>query len=114
MSKFFQVDPPTCPDKTPGEGLAAFLIANEAYMTVAIAIFASILCGPLDFLFYASIPLTFAFADPAGDVAGPCQCTHTGDLLAETNMHAAGECKRTHPPTTLLAWVRPYHDWRRG
>lgn len=66
--------------------LAAFLIANDAYMTGAIAIFVSRLCDALDgalarltqvtdrggfldialdFLFYASIPLAFAFNDPA-------------------------------------------------
>lgn len=66
--------------------IAAFLIANEAYMTGAIAIFASRICDAvdgalarltrvtdrggfldiaLDFLFYASIPLAFAFSDPA-------------------------------------------------
>ncbi|MDO9165120.1 MAG: CDP-alcohol phosphatidyltransferase family protein [Rhodoferax sp.] len=66
--------------------LAALLIANGAYMTGAVAIFASRLCDALDgalarltqatdrggfldialdFLFYASIPLAFAFSDPA-------------------------------------------------
>lgn len=66
--------------------LAALLIANGAYMTGAAAIFASRLCDALDgalarltratdrggfldialdFLFYASIPLAFAFSDPA-------------------------------------------------
>lgn len=66
--------------------LAALLIANSAYMTGAVAIFASRLCDALDgalarltratdrggfldialdFLFYASIPLAFAFSDPA-------------------------------------------------
>ncbi|MDO9197759.1 CDP-alcohol phosphatidyltransferase family protein [Rhodoferax sp.] len=66
--------------------LAALLIANGAYMTGAAAIFASRLCDALDgalarltratdrggfldialdFLFYASIPLAFAFNDPA-------------------------------------------------
>lgn len=66
--------------------LAAFLIANDACMTGAIAIFVSRLCDALDgalarltqvtdrggfldialdFLFYASIPLAFAFNDPA-------------------------------------------------
>ena len=65
---------------------AAFLIANSAYLTGAIAIFTSRLCDALDgavarlthatdrggfldialdFLFYASIPLAFALSDPA-------------------------------------------------
>jgi phosphatidylglycerophosphate synthase len=65
--------------------VAAILIANNAYMTGAIAIFASRSCDALDgavarltrptdqggflditldFLFYASIPLAFAWADP--------------------------------------------------
>jgi phosphatidylglycerophosphate synthase len=66
--------------------LAAFLIANELYLTGATAIFGSRLLDALDgavarlgqptdaggfldialdFLFYASIPLAFALADPA-------------------------------------------------
>ena len=65
---------------------AAILIANEAYLAGAGAIFTSRLCDALDgavarltratdaggfldialdFLFYASIPLAFAFSDPA-------------------------------------------------
>lgn len=65
---------------------AAFLIANESYLTGAIALFASRLMDALDgavarqtqatdaggflditldFVFYASIPLAFAFSDPA-------------------------------------------------
>jgi phosphatidylglycerophosphate synthase len=67
---------------------ASFLIANEAFMAGAIAIFISRLCdgldgavarigGPtdaggflditLDFLFYASVPLAFAIANPASN-----------------------------------------------
>lgn len=66
--------------------LAAFLIAEHAYLAGAAAIFLSRLCDALDgavarrlgatdlggflditldFVFYASIPLAFAFADPA-------------------------------------------------
>lgn len=66
--------------------VAAFLIANNAYTAGAAAIFLSRFCDALDgavarqhgatdrggflditldFLFYASIPLAFAFADPA-------------------------------------------------
>ncbi|MDO8449258.1 MAG: FAD-dependent oxidoreductase [Rhodoferax sp.] len=39
---------------------------------------------------------------------------HTYPTLAEANKYAAGEWKRAHQPTALLAWVRRYHDWRRG
>lgn len=39
---------------------------------------------------------------------------HTYPTLAESNKYAAGEWKRAHTPTKLLAWVEKYHDWRRG
>ncbi len=39
---------------------------------------------------------------------------HTYPTLAEANKYAAGEWKRAHQPHTLLAWVRKFHDWRRG
>lgn len=39
---------------------------------------------------------------------------HTYPTLAEANKYAAGEWKRAHQPHTLLAWVKKYHDWRRG
>jgi hypothetical protein len=34
--------------------------------------------------------------------------------MAEANKYAAGAWKRAHAPERLLAWVRRYHDWRRG
>lgn len=39
---------------------------------------------------------------------------HTYPTLAEANKYAAGEWKRAHQPHRLLAWVKKYHDWRRG
>jgi pyruvate/2-oxoglutarate dehydrogenase complex dihydrolipoamide dehydrogenase (E3) component/uncharacterized membrane protein YdjX (TVP38/TMEM64 family) len=39
---------------------------------------------------------------------------HTYPTLAEVNKYAAGEWKRAHAPQRLLAWVRKFHDWRRG
>jgi pyruvate/2-oxoglutarate dehydrogenase complex dihydrolipoamide dehydrogenase (E3) component/uncharacterized membrane protein YdjX (TVP38/TMEM64 family) len=39
---------------------------------------------------------------------------HTYPTLAEANKYAAGEWKRAHQPEKLLAWVKKYHDWRRG
>lgn len=39
---------------------------------------------------------------------------HTYPTLAEANKYAAGEWKRAHQPTRLLAWVERFHGWRRG
>ena len=39
---------------------------------------------------------------------------HTYPTLAEANKYAAGEWKRAHQPHRLLAWVKKYHDWKRG
>lgn len=39
---------------------------------------------------------------------------HTYPTLAEANKYAAGEWKRAHQPHRLLAWVKRYHDWKRG
>ena len=39
---------------------------------------------------------------------------HTYPTLAEANKYAAGEWKRAHAPHKLLAWVKKFHDWRRG
>jgi pyruvate/2-oxoglutarate dehydrogenase complex dihydrolipoamide dehydrogenase (E3) component len=39
---------------------------------------------------------------------------HTYPTLSEANKYAAGEWKRAHQPHALLAWVRKYHDWKRG
>ncbi len=39
---------------------------------------------------------------------------HTYPTLSEANKYAAGEWKRAHQPQRLLAWVRKYHDWKRG
>lgn len=38
---------------------------------------------------------------------------HTYPTMSEANKYAAGEWKRAHAPTKLLAWVGRYHDWRR-
>ena len=38
---------------------------------------------------------------------------HTYPTMSEANKYAAGEWKRAHQPTRLLAWVRRYHDWKR-
>jgi len=40
--------------------------------------------------------------------------THTYPTMSEANKFAAGEWKRAHAPQKLLAWVKKYHDWRRG
>jgi hypothetical protein len=34
--------------------------------------------------------------------------------LAEANKYAAGEWTRAHQPHALLAWVKKYHDFKRG
>ena len=39
---------------------------------------------------------------------------HTYPTLSEANKYAAGEWKRAHAPQALLAWVKRYHDWKRG
>jgi len=39
---------------------------------------------------------------------------HTYPTLAEANKYAAGEWKRAHAPHKLLAWVKKYHDFKRG
>ena len=39
---------------------------------------------------------------------------HTYPTLSEANKYAAGEWKRAHAPQKLLAWVKKFHDWRRG
>ena len=39
---------------------------------------------------------------------------HTYPTLSEANKYAAGEWKRAHQPLRLLAWVRRFHDWKRG
>ncbi|MCE2781597.1 FAD-dependent oxidoreductase [Limnohabitans sp.] len=39
---------------------------------------------------------------------------HTYPTMAEANKYAAGEWKRAHAPQSLLAWVKKFHDWRRG
>ena len=39
---------------------------------------------------------------------------HSYPTMTEANKYAAGEWKRAHQPTKLLAWVRQYHDWKRG
>jgi pyruvate/2-oxoglutarate dehydrogenase complex dihydrolipoamide dehydrogenase (E3) component len=39
---------------------------------------------------------------------------HTYPTMSEANKYAAGEWKRSHAPQKLLAWVKKYHDWRRG
>jgi pyruvate/2-oxoglutarate dehydrogenase complex dihydrolipoamide dehydrogenase (E3) component/uncharacterized membrane protein YdjX (TVP38/TMEM64 family) len=39
---------------------------------------------------------------------------HTYPTMSEANKFAAGEWKRAHVPKKLLAWVKKYHDWRRG
>jgi pyruvate/2-oxoglutarate dehydrogenase complex dihydrolipoamide dehydrogenase (E3) component/uncharacterized membrane protein YdjX (TVP38/TMEM64 family) len=39
---------------------------------------------------------------------------HTYTTMSEANKYAAGEWKRQHAPQKLLAWVKKYHDWRRG
>jgi pyruvate/2-oxoglutarate dehydrogenase complex dihydrolipoamide dehydrogenase (E3) component len=39
---------------------------------------------------------------------------HTYPTMAEANKYAAGEWKRAHAPQRLLAWVKKYHDYKRG
>jgi pyruvate/2-oxoglutarate dehydrogenase complex dihydrolipoamide dehydrogenase (E3) component/uncharacterized membrane protein YdjX (TVP38/TMEM64 family) len=39
---------------------------------------------------------------------------HTYPTLSEANKYAAGEWKRAHAPQRLLAWVKKYHDFKRG
>ncbi|MBT9553665.1 MAG: FAD-dependent oxidoreductase [Hydrogenophaga sp.] len=39
---------------------------------------------------------------------------HTYPTLAEANKYAAGEWKRAHQPERLLAWLKKFHDWKRG
>ena len=39
---------------------------------------------------------------------------HTYPTWSEVNKYAAGEWKRAHAPQQLLAWVKRFHDWRRG
>lgn len=39
---------------------------------------------------------------------------HTYPTMSEANKYAAGEWKRAHAPQGLLAWVKKYHDFKRG
>lgn len=39
---------------------------------------------------------------------------HTYPTWTEANKYAAGEWKRAHQPHRVLAWLKRYHDWRRG
>ncbi len=39
---------------------------------------------------------------------------HAYPAMAEANKYVAGEWKRAHAPQKLLAWVKKFHDWRRG
>jgi len=39
---------------------------------------------------------------------------HIYPTLAEANKYAAGEWKRAHAPQKTLAWLKRYHDWKRG
>jgi len=39
---------------------------------------------------------------------------HTYPTFSEANKYAAGQWKRAHQPTKLLAWIKRFHDWRRG
>jgi pyruvate/2-oxoglutarate dehydrogenase complex dihydrolipoamide dehydrogenase (E3) component/uncharacterized membrane protein YdjX (TVP38/TMEM64 family) len=39
---------------------------------------------------------------------------HTYPTMAEANKYAAGEWKRAHAPQRFLAWVKKYHDFKRG
>lgn len=39
---------------------------------------------------------------------------HVYPTMAEANKYVAGNWKRAHFPTRLLAWVERYHNWRRG
>ncbi len=39
---------------------------------------------------------------------------HTYPTLAEANKYVAGQWKRSHAPTKVLAWLGRFHAWRRG
>ncbi|MGY3914864.1 FAD-dependent oxidoreductase [Aeromonas australiensis] len=39
---------------------------------------------------------------------------HAYPTLMEGNKYVAGEWKRAHQPTRILAWLARYHRWRRG
>ena len=39
---------------------------------------------------------------------------HIYPTMSEANKYAAGEWKRAHVPQRLLAWVKKYHDFKRG
>jgi len=39
---------------------------------------------------------------------------HAYPTMSEANKYAAGEWKRAHAPQRLLAWVKKYHDFKRG
>ena len=39
---------------------------------------------------------------------------HVYPTLAEANKYVAGNWKRAHVPTRVLAWVERFHAWRRG
>jgi len=39
---------------------------------------------------------------------------HSYPTMAEANKYAAGQWKRAHAPHKLLAWLKRFHDWRRG
>jgi pyruvate/2-oxoglutarate dehydrogenase complex dihydrolipoamide dehydrogenase (E3) component len=39
---------------------------------------------------------------------------HTYPTFSEANKYVAGVWRRAHQPTRLLAWVKKYHDWKRG
>ncbi|MCK9505730.1 MAG: FAD-dependent oxidoreductase [Porticoccaceae bacterium] len=39
---------------------------------------------------------------------------HIYPTLTEANKYVAGQWKREHAPTGILAWVERYHTWRRG
>ena len=39
---------------------------------------------------------------------------HTYPTLSEAGKYAAGEWKRAHAPTRVLAWLERYHTWKRG
>lgn len=39
---------------------------------------------------------------------------HTYPTLSEANKYVAGEWKKAHAPTKILAWMDRYHSWKRG
>jgi len=39
---------------------------------------------------------------------------HSYPTLSEANKYAAGAWKRAHAPKQVLAWMKKFHDWRRG